>query len=476
MVGSLALERFRLEEHLGSGSFGSVHRAWDLRLQRPVAIKAVSTEGGASALVMREAQAAARLSHPNIVTLYELGQEDGVAYLVTELVEGETLREAIDRNALTDREIAELGADLCEALDHAHARGVIHRDLKPANILISEGDGLAKLMDFGVASLSDQAGITATGDVVGTLAYMSPEQAEGRRVGPETDVYSLCLVLYECFSGENPNRRRSPAATVRAIGAELPPLARLRPDLPESLCAAIDLGLEPDAQDRIEIERLGPALERALPHLADRPAPHQAGTFGSGLGNLVAALSGRLGYTLLLAIAALAALALDRPGTVAILLVACLPPALFCRNAAGWIWIAPSAPVFGLIGLGSLYPAIAGLAPRWRDRLVLALSGCLFTAAIQASSGRDLGLGELVAPPAGWSRSVEVALADLLLPLATDPNLWGIALVWSAAALLVGLILAPFRAWTGRRAVSRRMSDGSVDAETDPRTPLSRSR
>ena len=117
---------------------------------------------------------------------------------------------------LSDREIGEIGADLCEALDHAHSRGVIHRDIKPQNVQVVDGQPRAKLMDFGIALVADAAGLTATGDVVGTLAYMSPEQAEGREAGPEADVYSLALTLYECWSGENPHRRGNAVATARS--------------------------------------------------------------------------------------------------------------------------------------------------------------------------------------------------------------------------------------------------------------------
>src|SRR5665811_1205976 len=186
VVGPLALDRFRIAEQLGSGAFGTVYRAWDERLRRPVAIKVIPlgtaaaggshrgrgsrTGQGADERVLREAQAAARLSHHGVVALYEMGTEDGVAYRVTELVEGRSLREVLAEGELDDRQAAELGADLCEALDHAHARGVVHRDLKPANVMVAEPDGNAKLMDFGVASLSDEAGLTATGDVIGTLA------------------------------------------------------------------------------------------------------------------------------------------------------------------------------------------------------------------------------------------------------------------------------------------------------------------
>ena len=181
MVGSLVLNRFLIERRIGSGGFGVVYEAWDGRLERPVAVKAIEQRGEAGRRVLREAQAAARLNHPGIVTLYELGEEDGNALLVTELVEGSTLARLAHAGELSDREIGEIGADLCEALDHAHSRGVVHRDIKPQNVqVIEDGEPRAKLMDFGVAHLADSAALTAAGDVVGTLAYMSPEQAEGR--------------------------------------------------------------------------------------------------------------------------------------------------------------------------------------------------------------------------------------------------------------------------------------------------------
>ena len=212
LVGSLVLNRFLIERRIGSGGFGTVYEAWDGRLERPVAVKAIDSGGDAgSGRVLREAQAAARLNHPGIVTLYEMGEEDGSALLVTELVDGATLDQLNREGTLSDREVGEIGADLCEALDHAHSRAVVHRDIKPQNVLIADENGpRAKLMDFGVARLTDATALTAPGGVVGTLAYMAPEQAEGREAGPEADVYSLALMLYECWAGENPNRRSTP--------------------------------------------------------------------------------------------------------------------------------------------------------------------------------------------------------------------------------------------------------------------------
>src|SRR6185369_5137711 len=227
------------------------------RLERPVAVKAIEQRGEAGRRVLREAQAAARLNHPGIVTLYEMGEEDGNALLVTELVEGSTLARLAHHGELYDREIGEIGADLCEALDHAHSRGVVHRDIKPQNVqVIEDTEVRAKLMDFGVAHLAGDTPLTAAGDVVGTLAYMAPEQAEGKAAGPECDVYSLALTLYECWSGENPQRR-------------------LRPDLPRELTDTVDACLAPRPNHRPSLEELGTAIEDALDALADHVPEHR---------------------------------------------------------------------------------------------------------------------------------------------------------------------------------------------------------
>ena len=162
--------------------------------------------------MLREAQAAARLNHPGIVTLYELGERDGHALLVSELVPGPTLSRLHQGGRLRDRDVAEIAADLSDALAHAHARGVIHRDVKPQNVIVRDDQGAgqrAKLMDFGIARIAGAPTLTAAGEVVGTLAYMSPEQADGSLAGPESDVYSLALTAFECWSGRTRRRRRA---------------------------------------------------------------------------------------------------------------------------------------------------------------------------------------------------------------------------------------------------------------------------
>ena len=299
MVGSLVLNRFLIERRIGSGGFGTVYEAWDGRLERPVAVKAIEQRGEAGRRVLREAQAAARLNHPGIVTLYEMGEEDGNALLVTELVEGSTLARLSAAGELSDREVGEVGADLCEALDHAHSRGVVHRDIKPQNVqVVGDSEPRAKLMDFGVAHLADDAPLTAIGDVVGTLAYMAPEQAEGKQAGTEADVYSLALTLYECWSGENPHRRATPAATARAIGGRTRPLRRLRPDLPRELADTVDACLASRPNRRPSLEDLGTAIEDALDELADELPGERSRHLGMRAGAL--ALAGVLGAWLAL--------------------------------------------------------------------------------------------------------------------------------------------------------------------------------
>jgi eukaryotic-like serine/threonine-protein kinase len=293
LVGSLVLNRFLIERRIGSGGFGTVYEAWDGRLERPVAVKAIESAGApGSDRVLREAQAAARLNHPGIVTLYEMGEEDGNALLVTELVDGSTLAELNRDGTLSDREVGEIGADLCEALDHAHTRAVVHRDIKPQNVLVTEeGEPHAKLMDFGVARLTDAAALTAPGDVVGTLAYMAPEQAEGRTAGPEVDVYALGLMLYESWSGDHPTRRSTPAATARAIGARMKPLRRLRPDLPRELCETVDACLQTRPDRRPSLEELGSTIEGSLDRLADQlPRSERALSLRLGAIGVAAAL------------------------------------------------------------------------------------------------------------------------------------------------------------------------------------------
>jgi len=182
------LGRYRLQRRLGAGGCGTVWQARDERLEREVAVKIVPRERVIGGRFEREACVAARLLHPGIVTLYEAVIDDQGAYLVCELVRGHTLGELLSTGRLSDRDIVAIGIALCDALAHAHAEGVVHRDVKPANVLVPSDPStpaqIAKLTDFGVARVVGGDSLTRTGDVVGTAAYMAPEQAEGREAGP----------------------------------------------------------------------------------------------------------------------------------------------------------------------------------------------------------------------------------------------------------------------------------------------------
>ena len=269
----LILGRYRMERRLGAGGFGVVWLAWDEKLEREVAVKVIPGEGGAGERVEREARAAARLNHPGIVGIYELASDEHDVYLVSELVRGRTLAELTKAGAISDRDVARIGTALCEALEHAHARGVIHRDVKPHNVMVladpAAGAGFAKLADFGVAHVATGDPLTRTGDVVGTLAYMAPEQAEGARVTPACDVYALALTLYEAWTGTNPVKAAGPAATARRLGRPLPSLAAMRGDLPLELCDVIDDALDIDPALRPAPAKLRAGLRAAESELAD---------------------------------------------------------------------------------------------------------------------------------------------------------------------------------------------------------------
>jgi len=268
----LLLGRYRLGRRLGAGAFGTVFQARDERLDRTVAIKVIPRSLVVSARFEREARAAARLQHPGIVLLYEAAVDDDGAYLVSELVRGKTLQRLLADGELSDREILEIGVTLSSALAHAHAEGVIHRDVKPSNVLVprrrSDPAGSAKLTDFSVAELIGSETLTRTGDVIGTEAYMAPEQAAGGEVGPEADLYSLALVLYEALSGVNPR------AEVLRLGhasaaLTLPPLQRQRRDLERGLTLAIDRALNRVPAQRGTMTELREALVAAIPESAD---------------------------------------------------------------------------------------------------------------------------------------------------------------------------------------------------------------
>jgi hypothetical protein len=274
----VVLDRYRLQRRLGAGAFGTVWLARDERLEREVAVKILPRERATShppGRFEREARAAARLSHPAIVTLYEAAVDDEGAYLVSELVRGATLDTLLEHGQLSDRDIVAIGLALCDALQHAHDHGVVHRDVKPSNVLIPEAPAssaqAAKLTDFGVARVVGGDALTHTGDVLGTLAYMAPEQAEGLEAAEPADLYSVALVIYEALSGVNPVAYTRPGRASRRLGMHLPPLRRQRRDLPRNLAASIDLALRPRPRERGTLAELRGALALAQEQVGDEP-------------------------------------------------------------------------------------------------------------------------------------------------------------------------------------------------------------
>jgi serine/threonine protein kinase len=276
-AGEIVLGRYHLVRRIGAGGMGVVYLARDEHLERDVAVKRIAIELDRAGRGEREALAAARLSHPGIVALYESGRDEDAVYLVSELVRGRTLAELIGDGELSDRDVVLIGMTLCDALEHAHARGVVHRDVKPSNVICpdsnEDGAGVAKLTDFGIALMAGGDVLTRTGDIMGTLAYMAPEQAAGRGATGASDVYALGVVLYEGLSGINPIRAGNPAATARRVGTRLPALQRVRRDLPAGLCRAIDAAVMPEPEQRAGLGALRGALTQAVDAVADDAGP-----------------------------------------------------------------------------------------------------------------------------------------------------------------------------------------------------------
>ena len=234
MIAALLGDRYRLGERLAGGGMGSVYRAVDESLGRPVAVKVLRRELADEPAFLerfrREARAAAGLSHPGVAGVYDYGELGGSAFIVMELVEGETLAERIAaRGRLPWSEAFALGEQVARALAAAHAHRLVHRDVKPGNILIGPGER-AKVTDFGIAKAASSATLTRTGMVLGSANYVAPEQAKGEDVGPAADQYSLGCVLYEAVCGRTPYAGANPVAiATQHVSAPVPDPRQLRP-------------------------------------------------------------------------------------------------------------------------------------------------------------------------------------------------------------------------------------------------------
>lgn len=281
------LSHYRILSKLGAGGMGEVHRARDEKLNRDVAIKVLPASMFKDADRIRrfvqEAKAASALNHPNIITIYEIEQADSIQFIATEFIDGETLRERIRRAPLKLDEVLDVCAQIASALSAAHAAGIVHRDIKPDNIMLRH-DGIVKVLDFGLAKLTEQtadvidteaatraAGMTEPGVVMGTALYMSPEQARGKTVDARTDIFSLGVVLYETVTGRLPFEGSTSSEVLASIlgDKEPQPLARYAREVPAELERIVEKALRKDRDERyqtvkdllLDLKRLKQELE-----------------------------------------------------------------------------------------------------------------------------------------------------------------------------------------------------------------------
>ena len=270
MIGQ-TISHYRIVEQLGAGGMGIVYKAQDSRLDRAVALKFLPEELAKKPQALerfrREARAASALNHPGICTIYDIGEQDGRAFIAMEFIDGETLRSHIHGKALPLEEILKLGIQIAEALDAAHAEGIIHRDIKPANIFVTKR-GQAKVLDFGLAKLvpkgvaasereipaanaSDSTSIV--GIISGTPSYMSPEQIRGDNLDPRTDIFSLGLLLYEMATGHQAFGGGTGGVIIEAVLTRTPVPARsINPDIPARLEEIINKALHKDRDQRYQ--------------------------------------------------------------------------------------------------------------------------------------------------------------------------------------------------------------------------------
>ena len=268
MLAGRTIGHYQVVERVGGGGMGVIYKALDTRLGRTVALKFLTprldADASAAERFRQEARAAGALEHPNICTIYDIGEtEDGRLFLAMPLYDGETVEQRIKRGPLAIGDATEIAVQMLRGLAKAHARGIIHRDIKPANVFVTT-DGVVKLLDFGIAKLADVSLTGPASRPLGTVAYMSPEQAHGTPVDHRTDLWSAGAVLYEMLSGRRPYPRGVPGASAEARASAPAPLVGQRPDVTPALERIVMKALERYPADRFATaEELVQAITRA---------------------------------------------------------------------------------------------------------------------------------------------------------------------------------------------------------------------
>ncbi len=281
-IGRKLNDRYEIEELLGQGGMSSVYRAYDHNLRRTVAVKMIhphlSTDPNFVSRFEEEAASVAQLRNPNIIQVFDFAQEEDTYYMVLEFVPGETLEDHLDRLQKQNRRMeikdaAKYTAEICDALEYAHKRGLIHRDIKPANIML-DVQGQAILMDFGIAKIVGGKQHTATGAVVGTALYMSPEVIKGEQVDKRADIYALGVTLFEILTGRPPFKADSAMTVLMMhVNDPVPDIKQLNQDVPDAMVEIVKKALAKDRNDRYQSAAEFARALRSLDAFSSKPAP-----------------------------------------------------------------------------------------------------------------------------------------------------------------------------------------------------------
>jgi Protein kinase domain len=482
----LVLGRYRPLRPLGAGGSGHVWLARDEQNGLEVALKIVPREGKQASRAEREAAAAARLRHERCLRAYAFESDSRNVYIAYEYVAGRTLREVIRAGEMDDATAIEASAQILEGLAHAHARGIVHRDVKPSNVMLADGPGVSiRLLDFGLARIKEANTITASGDVPGTLAYISPERLNGANGSPPADVWAVGVLLWEALAGFHPFWTSSLVETAKAIARGAPPLHTQRPDLPKALLAFVDRALALEPSRRPRAAELAEGIRHAyVARRARKPEARAKAKPGRRAVAAKVALPEQLPSAALAAVAAgwTAAALPFFPAHFSLGLAALAGGLTLLRERLG-LAAALAVPLFPLgnisLGLAIVYAAVAvvGLALAWREPRAglfvalgpllapLAALGLLPLAAQTLRSplrragatGAAVLLAAIVAgirhaslpftgasPPLGLglagSDSPEAVVSELWHALAAHPTLGIEALVLAAAAGSIPLV------------------------------------